>query len=51
MTSEERAIVDTVARCLGRELAAEEIYLSLIQARQVGDLPYDPVEGCGYRAD
>jgi len=51
MTDEERAIVDYIAACQGRPLPPQEAFLTLVQTRQVGELPYDPVEGCGYRTE
>jgi hypothetical protein len=51
MTDEEQAIVDYLAQDFGRSLTPQEVRLSLWQARQVGDLPFDASEGCGYRVD
>jgi len=49
--SEERAIIDIAAERFGRELTEGEARLQLRLARQIGELPFDPVEGCGYRVD
>jgi hypothetical protein len=51
MTAEEQAIVDVLERLDGRALTEQERHLALAQARQVGELPYDAAEGCGYRVD
>ena len=51
MTQDELAIIAYLERDLGRPLTPQEVRLSLAQARQVGDLPYDPVDGCGYRTE
>ena len=51
MTQDERSIIEYLERDLERPLTPQEAWLALAQARQVGDLPFDPAEGCGYRVD
>jgi hypothetical protein len=49
MTSEEHELISTLERLSGRALTTEEYHLALLQARQIGELPYDASEGCGYK--
>jgi len=51
MTDEEHELISTLERLSGRALTTEECYLALLQARQIGELPFDAAEGCCYRVD
>jgi len=51
MTDAELEIIAVLERSRGAPLTAEEIWLSLEQARAVGDLPQVGGVGSGYRVE